>query len=224
MSGSSEGDQPRGDGTIEDWEVELTRSIREGDQRALAELFQRYRKRLERMVRMRLDRRLTSREDANDVLQDAFLDLSNRISGFAENPNLSAYVWIRLAVKDRIIAEHRKHIQAGKRDARREVSLNQTGDSNSSGVGLAGDLELSETSVGGKVLKIEAEEILQVILDAMDEIDREIILMRTFEGLTNAEAAQALNLSPNGASSRYSRAMARLAREFNQFPGTGSLS
>ncbi|MGI9518803.1 MAG: sigma-70 family RNA polymerase sigma factor [Pirellulaceae bacterium] len=209
---------------IEDREEKLTQRVREGDQRALAELFQRYRKRLERMVRMRMDSRLTSREDANDVLQEAFLDLSNRISSFAENPDLSAYVWIRLAVKDRVIAEHRKHIQAGKRDARREVSLNQVPDSNSSGGGLAAQLEQSETSVGGKVLKIEAQEILQVILQSMEEVDREIILMRTFEGLTNAEAAQALGLSPNGASSRYSRAMARLTREFNQFPGTNRLA
>ena len=89
---------------------------------------------------------------------------------------------------------------------------------------MADDLEASQTSVGGKILKIEANEILHTILNAMEEVDREIILMRTFEGMTNAEAAQALELSPNGASSRYSRAMERLTREFNQFPGSGHAS
>ena len=55
--------------------------------------------------------------------------------------------------------------------------------------------------------------MIKATLDCMEEKDREIILMRIFEGMSNAEAAQALGLSPNGASSRFSRAMDRLQRD-----------
>ena len=47
------------------------RRLAAGDQQALAELFARYRDRLRRMVKLRLDRRLQGRVDASDVLQDA---------------------------------------------------------------------------------------------------------------------------------------------------------
>ncbi|MCH8045678.1 MAG: hypothetical protein IID44_18360 [Planctomycetes bacterium] len=49
-----------------------------GDQAALDELFGRYRERLKRMVRLRLNRRLAGRVDDSDVLQEAFPRLTNR--------------------------------------------------------------------------------------------------------------------------------------------------
>ena len=45
---------------------------------------------------------------------------------------------------------------------------------------------------------------------ALDEADREIILMRNFEELTNQEVAEALGIAPAAASKRYGRALLRL--------------
>ena len=52
--------------------------LRGGDRQALAELFDRYRDRLRRMVELRMDARLRARLDASDVLQEAFLDVAAR--------------------------------------------------------------------------------------------------------------------------------------------------
>src|SRR5262249_40354380 len=54
---------------------DLLQRVQRGDQRALVALFTRYRDRLRRMVRLRLDRRLQGRLDPSDVLQDAYLDV-----------------------------------------------------------------------------------------------------------------------------------------------------
>src|SRR6266513_1394561 len=54
--------------------IPLLRQGAAGDQHALGELWDRYRERLKRMVRLRLDRRLQGRLDPSDVLQEAFLD------------------------------------------------------------------------------------------------------------------------------------------------------
>jgi RNA polymerase sigma-70 factor (ECF subfamily) len=51
---------------------------------------------------------------------------------------------------------------------------------------------------------------LHAALDAMDPTDREVLALRHFEGLTNAEAAAALGLSVSAASKRYVRAVERL--------------
>lgn len=192
---------------------ELVDRLRQGEQAALAELFELNRDRLLRMVSIRMDRRLSGRVDEADVLQEAYLTLSQKIDNFAEYPDMSPYVWMRLTVNDRLIALHRKHIQAGKRDARREVSMSQKANPDESSAEIAATLADSFSSVGGKAARAEVTKMIKATLDCMEEKDREIILMRIFEGMSNAEAAQALGLSPNGASSRFSRAMDRLQRD-----------
>jgi hypothetical protein len=54
------------------------RRVDHGDEVALAELFARYRARLCRMIKLRLDRRLQWRFDPSDVLQEANLDVAGR--------------------------------------------------------------------------------------------------------------------------------------------------
>ena len=53
---------------------ELIKRLRQGNEEALAELFAKYRDRMHRMIDFRLDRRLRSRTDASDVLQESYLD------------------------------------------------------------------------------------------------------------------------------------------------------
>ena len=64
--------------------VRLLERLRAGDRRALADLFQRHRDRLRRMVELRIDARLQGRVDASDVLQDGFLDVAKRVEGYLE--------------------------------------------------------------------------------------------------------------------------------------------
>ena len=53
----------------------------------------------------------------------------------------------------------------------------------------------------------------------MDPIDREVLALRHFEQMTNAEVAQVLELGESAASSRYLRALKRLKDELKQIPG-----
>ncbi len=54
--------------------------------------------------------------------------------------------------------------------------------------------------------------------------DREVILMRHFEEMSNQEAAQALGLSESGATMRYGRALYRLKEILLADPELGGLS
>ena len=56
----------------------------------------------------------------------------------------------------------------------------------------------------------ELQDRFEAAVNEMDEQDREIILMRHFEHLSNQEVAAALDLSAPAASMRYLRAMRRL--------------
>ena len=103
--------------------VRLLERLRAGDRQALAELFQRHRDRLRRMVELRIDARLQGRIDASDVLQDGFLDLANRVEGYLSDPRLPVFLWLRLVVSDRLAMVHRDHLGTRMRDAGQEVSL-----------------------------------------------------------------------------------------------------
>jgi RNA polymerase sigma-70 factor (ECF subfamily) len=59
------------------------------------------------------------------------------------------------------------------------------------------------------------KELAQRVREAMallDEDDCEILLMRTYEGLSNQEVALALEIHPDAASKRYGRALLRLRK------------
>jgi RNA polymerase sigma-70 factor (ECF subfamily) len=53
----------------------------------------------------------------------------------------------------------------------------------------------------------------------MEPLDREILALRHFEQLTNAEVAETLEMNESTASSRYLRALKRLKDELSQYPG-----
>jgi RNA polymerase sigma-70 factor (ECF subfamily) len=103
--------------------VNLLERARAGDQVALNAIFTCHRDRLHRMVQMRLDRRLQARMDASDVIQDAFLEVTTRLSEYLRDPALPFFLWLRLVVGERLTTLHRRHLGTQMRDAAREVSL-----------------------------------------------------------------------------------------------------
>ena len=68
--------------------ADLLRAAAAGDKQALDQLFQRYRSRLKRMVRLRLNSRLQGRIDDSDVLQEAFLDASRKLGDYLDDPQI----------------------------------------------------------------------------------------------------------------------------------------
>ena len=202
-----------------DHQDDLERRIRNGDENAMAEAFEIYRERLRRIIATRLDRNLKGRVDPSDVLQEAFIDMAKRLPNFSKRTEpMTVFVWMRLVATESIINTHRRHLAVEKRDARREQRLRVRQQSATS-VCLAENMLAHYSSAGNKVLRGELKKLLMATLHSMDPVDQEIIVMRNFEDLTNVEAAEALGLSQNGASSRYVRAMARLHAELKSIPG-----
>src|SRR5260370_22802955 len=88
--------------------IPLLRQAAAGDQHALVELWDRYKERLKRMVRLRLDRRLQGRLDPSDVLQEAFIDFARRAGEFAQKPEVSLFLWLRTLTGQRLQMLHRQ--------------------------------------------------------------------------------------------------------------------
>jgi RNA polymerase sigma-70 factor (ECF subfamily) len=181
-----------------------------GDGAALASLWQRHRPRLRQMIQLRLNRRLRSRVDPSDVLQEAYLDLAARLPDYARDRPMPIFLWIRLVAAQRLMQVHRRHLGTARRDAAREVSLHTGALPRASSASLAAQLLGHFTTASRAAARAEQRLRLEQALDTMEAIDREIIALRHFEELSNGEAAQVLALSKAGASKRYVRALTRL--------------
>jgi RNA polymerase sigma-70 factor (ECF subfamily) len=197
----------------------LIRRVEGGDEAALCGLFARYRDRLRRMVKLRMDRRLQGRFDASDVLQEAYLDVAKRAAEYRENPKMPVFLWLRLITGQRLMALHRQHLGAQMRNVGQEVSLHRGALPPASSISIAAMLLGRITSPTHAARRAEMQERLQDILNAMDPIDREILTLRHFEELGNGETAQVLGISKSAASSRYIRAVMRLKKELAGVPG-----
>ena len=193
---------------------------RGGDADAVGELFELHRDRLRRMLSVRLDQRVARRVSPDDVLQEAFLDVAARVGEYLDRPAVPFYVWLRFLVVQRMQAAHRAHLGAKGRDVRQEAEA--AGAAFASPDSMAGQLAGAFTSPSQAAIRHERQERLREALDAMDPLDREVLALRHFEELGNAEVAEVLGISKDAASKRHVRALKRL-KEILSDPSDTSL-
>jgi RNA polymerase sigma-70 factor (ECF subfamily) len=198
---------------------ELLEAARNGEEGALAVLLERHWPRLECMVRLRLDRRLQGRVDPADVVQDAYLSVSTKVPGYLAAPRLPFFLWLRLEVGEKLVDAHRFHLGTKMRDAGQEVSLHQGALPQVSSLSLAEHLLGKLTSASQAAMRVEMRLRVQEALNSMAPEDREVLVLRHFEELSNAETAQVLGIKPSAACNRYLRASKRLKAVFEDMPG-----
>lgn len=184
--------------------------LRSGGQDSLADEFMRHRPRLRRMVVARLDRRLSGRVDASDIMQETFIEASRRLDEYLAKPTMPFFLWLRFLTGQHVLTTHRRHLKAKKRDARQEQHLPERPRADSAA--LSWQLSASITSPSKAAAREETHLLLRKIVDNLDELDREVLSLRHFEQLDNRETATELNISPAAASKRYIRALERLKK------------
>ncbi len=199
--------------------VDVIERARAGDREALSTLLARHRDRLRRMVEIRLDTRLQGRLDASDVVQEAFVDVAERLDDYIRDPKLPLFLWLRLVVGERLVRLHRYHLGTQMRDAGREVSLYPGALPAASSAALAAQLLGRHTSPTQAFVRAERILRVQEALNALDPVDREILSLRHFEELTAAEAARVLGIEESAAAKRYFRALKRLKSILAIMPG-----
>ena len=199
--------------------AELLARAAAGDEKALTELFSRYRKRLKQMVRLRLNRRLQGRVDDSDVLQEAYLEAAKRLPEYLADRPLPFFLWLRHLAGLKLAEVHRRHLGTQLRDADREVTLHRGGLPEADSVSLANQLLGKLTTPSQAAIKAETRLFVQEALNSMDPVDREVLALKHFEQLSTSEIAQVLGLSKAGAGSRYLRAIKRLREILSQIPG-----
>ena len=174
------------------------------ENREFEDVFSGYEDRLKRLISVRMDQRLRNRVDVSDVLQETLIEAHRRKDEY-RSELMPPYLWLRMIAGQKLVDIHRQHISTKKRSILREDRFPEA-----SSIAVAAELVGNLTSVSEAVMRAELKMRIEGVLEQMEEIDREIIALRHFENLTNAEIAKVLNISPTAASNRYIRALQRL--------------
>jgi len=196
----------------------LVNDVIHGNRESLGVLFAHYRDRLWRIVNFRLDQRLIGRVDADDILQESYMNAEKRIEHFLHDSPEGFFIWLRLIVNQTLIDVHRRHLGTKSRDAKRERSVSGAWSSTSTSFSLSHHLLGHLTSPSQAAVRAELADQLHLALESMSELDREVLALRHFEELSNVETAKVLDISEQAASVRYVRAIGRLRKILETIP------
>jgi RNA polymerase sigma-70 factor (ECF subfamily) len=188
----------------------LLDDARTGAPGAVDRLLTEFREPLRRVIDLRLDPAIARRVDASDIVQDVLLEANQRLTEYLKKPDMPFHLWLRHLAQDRIIDTHRRHRLAQRRSVDREQPIARSAWADESSVSLVAQLTDSEATPGTEAIRQELQRRLDGAIDQLSDDDREIILMRHHEGLSNQEVATALTLTEAAASMRYLRALRRL--------------
>jgi RNA polymerase sigma-70 factor, ECF subfamily len=198
---------------------QLLQRAAQGDRQGWGALLERHRERLRRMVALRLDRRLQGRIDASDVIQDAYQEAWTRLPEYLRQRPATFFLWLRFLTGQKLLELHRHHLGTHMRDAAREVSLYRGTLPETTSAALAAQLLGRDPRPSEAAIRAEMKIRLQEALNTLDPLDREVLALRHFEHLNNAETAEVLGLERSAASKRYLRALKRLKDLLASMPG-----
>jgi RNA polymerase sigma-70 factor (ECF subfamily) len=181
-----------------------------GDGPAVDRLLGEFREPLRKVINLRLDPVLGRRVDASDIVQDVLIEANQRLTEYLKNPAMPFHLWLRHLAQDRIIDTHRRHRQAQRRSIDKEQPIQRPAWADQSSVQLVAQLIDTDQTPASAAIQQELQRRLNDALAELGDDDRDVILMRHHEQLSNQDVAAALGLTEAAASMRYLRALRKL--------------
>jgi RNA polymerase sigma-70 factor (ECF subfamily) len=183
----------------------LLDQVRAGMREALEQLLEQHRPYLHQLIELRLDPKLRPRVDPSDVVQEAQIEAVRRLDAYLEQAPMPFRLWLRQLAYDRLVMMRRRHLKAACRAVGQEEPLPEESSALLAQRLLTGGSTPSQ-QLGRQELALRVRQAVAQLAD----VDREILLMRTFEGLSFEEVAYLLGIDLAAARKRHGRALLRL--------------
>lgn len=193
---------------LQDVDARLVESCRRGDSAAFEELVRRYKDRVYNVVY----RFLGQHEDAQDVTQEVFLKAYQGIGNFRGHAHI--YTWLHSIAANLA----RNKLRDGKRKGRNHGrSLEALQESGSAGAPVGRPMSLATVATPETAAQTaETQELLQRCLTELPEHYRLAFVMRTFDGLSYEEIADALGCPAGTVKSRLNQARTLLQQRLRE--------
>ncbi|MCA9193738.1 MAG: sigma-70 family RNA polymerase sigma factor [Planctomycetales bacterium] len=153
----------------------------------------------------RISSKLQRRIDAHDLLQETYMAASRQYATIRAKIDFPVRLWLLKIARQQLINTYRQHIGSANRSIDRECDWNDY-----SSAGIAHWLLQSGTSPSKNLRYEELKAKIEQAVGELKETDREVLLMRHFEGRTYSEIATLLDLEESTLRQRFGRSLLRL--------------
>jgi RNA polymerase sigma-70 factor (ECF subfamily) len=182
-----------------------------GDSQALGSLLEEYRAYLRMLAHLQIGRRLQSKVDADDLLQELFLRAHQAIARFRGTTREEFLSWLRGILAHVLADQIRRYHGTEQRDPKLERALELEFERSSQGFARA--LEAPSSTPSQRVVRHERAARLAEALERLAPAAREVLVLRHFQDLSFPEIARRMNRTLDGVKNLWIRALARLRRE-----------
>ena len=185
-------------------------AARRGDAAARDRLFDACRSYVDLAARYHLQRRLRTKVDASDIVQQSLLEAHRGFERFTGETPGEWLAWLKRIVVHNAFDEAKRWRGTAKRDAGREVPLDGRGDMSEA---RAFDPASPEPSPSQHAVRGEQELLVAAALERLPEDHRDVILFRNIERLPFEEVATRMGRSAGACRMLWMRAIASLRDE-----------
>jgi RNA polymerase sigma-70 factor (ECF subfamily) len=196
---------------------QLFASAKAGSNSGLGRLLTLYTNYLKLLVSTQLDPRIRTRVSPSDIVQEAFFEAHRDFAQFHGQSTAEFVAWLRKIVVHNILRVVEQHVQAEKRDVRREISLEEVGRKlEQSTVRLDTLLAAQVETPSGCAVKREREIRLADALGALEPDYRDVIVLRHIEALPFDEVAVRMHRSSGAVRMLWLRALKKLRESLSE--------
>jgi RNA polymerase sigma-70 factor, ECF subfamily len=188
----------------------LLDQARTGNETALGDLLGSYAKYLTLLARVQIGRRLQGKVDADDLVQETFLEVHRQMPNFRGTTQAEFIAWVRRILAGQLALTVRRFLGTKGRDATLERELAVQLD-HSSEV-LDRGLVASTSTPSQQASRREQGVILAEALDKLPTDYREVIILRHLEDLPLVEAARRMGRSEDSVQKLWVRALVSLRK------------
>lgn len=200
--------------------LQLIESARGGDTEQLGQLLQFYFSYLTVLANTQLDQRLRKRLNPSDLVQETMMAAHRDFAAFRGNSPQEFVGWLRQILINVLHGAIAKHVKAGKRDVRREISMDQ----------LESNVDRSATRLAailpGRVESpsspIHAEERAADLAEHLAKLPadyKEVIVLRNLRGLSFDEIAEEMSRSSGAVRMLWLRAIDKFKDTYHSLEG-----
>ena len=191
--------------------TDLLEQARAGNEPALGQLLENFTRYLTLLARVQIGRRLQGKVDADDLVQDTFMDAHRQIAAFRGTTEAEFIAWLRRILAGQLAQTIRRYLGTKGRDAMLErelaVQLDQSGEI------LDRGLVASQSTPSQHASRREQGVILAEALDKLPRDYREVIILRHLEDLPLVEAARRMGRTEDSVQKLWVRALVSLRKQ-----------
>jgi RNA polymerase sigma-70 factor (ECF subfamily) len=191
--------------------TQLLTQARQANGEGLGALLELYRDDLGGRARAHLGTRLGGVVNPSDLVQQTFLEACRDFRQFEGTTSAQWRAWLRRILAHNLAALVERHVQARKRDVRRQVSLDRRSVAlEDSAAGPAATLASPGSSPSAQAQQHEATAVLTDRLARLPAPHREVLRLRNLEGLAFEDVAREMGRTPGAVRVLWVRALDRL--------------